>query len=135
MSNISQNNSTSRIQDNIKNKYPGRKVKLYFPESNCNNVDFYFSPNEGKQSGFLEPIINADENNDVIEIVIPPLLYNKTRDVELIHFYNLWKGKETVQIYSKYNYKTICELVDAFCLNENLPFVKDLSLMKEKMKN
>lgn len=121
-------NSTWR-RDNTKNKYPSTKVILYFPDSSCGSFKFEFSLNEAKQSGFLEAIINGEEGNkNVIEILIPSTLYLKTRDVDLEHFYYLWKGRQTVEpLYIKYDYKQIYELTNAFCLNVNLPFVKELS--------
>ena len=107
-----------------------RKVILKFPDSNRIKFEFLLSINEAKQSGFLSNVMNCNEEHNYI-IDVPSNLYKETRDIDLKKFYFLWIGVEELPISINYNtvnnYKRIYDLVNAFLLNEDLPFVKKLS--------
>jgi len=110
-----------------------RKVILKFPDSNRDKFEFKLSINEAKQSGFLSGIMSCKEEHSYF-IDVPSKLYQETRDADLKEFYFLWIGCNSLPTsqfilsgHTIYNYKSIYNLVDAFLLNEDLPFVKFLS--------
>ena len=107
-----------------------RKVILKFPDSNRDKFDFLMSINEAKQSSFLSNVMICEEEHSYI-IDIPSNLYKETRDIDLRQFYFLWIGigqlPTSINYNTVHNYKRIYDLVNAFLLNEDLPFVKKLS--------
>lgn len=110
-----------------------RNVILKFPDSNRDKFNFKLSINEAKQSNFLSDVMNCKEEHSYI-IEVPSSLYQEIRDIDLKQFYFLWIGSVKLPFselikdgQTIHNYKSIYDLVNAFLLKEELPFVKILT--------
>lgn len=121
---MEQINKTSNID------YKGVTVTLIFKYTITSNFVFTLSYNEAMQSGFLIPLLESEEEKLEYIYEIPKKLYEKTREIDLIQFYKLWKGDATVCKFDIphgfFDYKQIYKLVQVFNLNKDLPFVKRL---------
>lgn len=120
-------------------------IKLYFPDSISSESlikEFILSKNDVRQSDFLEVILDNMSNNDEYDnnrniiisknqIKIPSNLYRGIRYIDLVYFFDLWKGKEILTESSIgndkiHNLKAIKRLCDSLMLNTELYFVKRL---------
>ena len=103
------------------------------------------SKNDVRQSDFLEVILDNMSNNDEYDsdrniiisknqIKIPSNLYRGIRYIDLVYFFDLWKGKEILTESSIsndkiHNLKAIKRLCDSLMLNTELYFVKRLTIL------
>lgn len=123
-------------------------IKLYFPDSISSESlikEFVLSKNDVRQSNFLGVILDNmgiddeyDKDGNIIisknQIKIPSSLYRGIRYIDLVYFFDLWKGKEVLTESSInndkiHNLKAIKKLCDALGLNTELYFVKRLMLL------
>ena len=123
-------------------------IKLYFPDSISSESlikEFVLSKNDVRQSNFLGVILDNmgiddeyDKDGNIIisknQIKIPSSLYRGIRYIDLVYFFDLWKGKEVLTENSInndkiHNLKAIKKLCDALGLNTELYFVKRLMLL------
>ena len=121
-------------------------VGLRFPLSTSFESDkkvFIMDYNTATKSDFLKHLLKnkgseeSEESEESIEkehyyeFVIPELLYEGVRYIDIAHFIQLWKGDERFFTHNgdKYSFKSIAKVTQSLLLSDDLDFVRSLEIL------